>query len=74
MSNKVCATVKMPFDVKNQVSIVTGSAQGFGREFAKRLLQNGAKVCLSDVNKDVGTKTLEEFNKYFGHDVVTFKR
>ena len=64
----------MPFDIKNQVSIITGSAQGFGKEFAKRLLENGAKVCLSDVNKNIGKKTLEELQKDFGNDVVTFER
>ena len=34
----------MPFDVKDQISIITGSAQGFGKEFAERLLKSGAKV------------------------------
>ena len=63
----------MPFDVKNQISIVTGSAQGFGKEFSKRLLENGAKVCLSDVNQVAGEKTLEEFRKQFGNEFVTFK-
>ena len=67
-------TKTMPFDVKDQITIVTGSAQGFGKEFAERLLKKGAKVCLSDVNKEAGEKTLEEFKKCFGNDVVTFKR
>ena len=64
----------MPFDVKNELSIVTGSAQGFGKEFAKRLLTNGCKVCLSDVNVEAGEKTLEEFRSRFGKDSVTFKK
>ena len=64
----------MPFDVKDQISIVTGSAQGFGKEFAERLLKSGAKVCLSDVNKEAGEKTLEEFKESFGNKVVTFRR
>jgi len=63
----------MPFDVKDQITIVTGSAQGFGKEFAERLLKRGAKVCLSDVNKEAGEKTLEEFKECFGNKVVTFK-
>jgi len=29
----------MPFDARGQIAIITGSAQGFGKEFAKRLLK-----------------------------------
>ena len=65
---------KMPFDVGGQIAIITGSAQGFGKEFAKRLLQKGAKVCVSDINEDVGTKTLEEFQQTYGAKNVTFKK
>ena len=50
----------MPFVVKDEVAIITGSAQGFGKEFAKRLLKQEAKVCLSDVNAEEGEKTLVE--------------
>lgn len=65
---------KMPFEVKNELVIITGSAQGFGKEFAKRLLKKGAKVCLSDVNSELGEKTLEELGKIYGAQNVTFKR
>merc|ERR1712241_398332 len=64
----------MPFAVKNEIAIVTGSAQGFGKEFAKRLLVNGAKVCISDVNEEQGLKTVEELGKTYGTNGVTFKR
>jgi len=64
----------MPFEVKNEIAIITGSAQGFGKEFAKRLLQKGAKVCISDVNEEQGLKTIEELGKAYGKDGVTFKR
>ena len=37
----------MPFYVEGQVAIVTGSGQGFGKEFAKRLLQQGIPYALS---------------------------
>ena len=66
--------VKMPFDARGQIAIITGSAQGFGKEFAKRLLRKGAKVCLSDVNEEVGAQTLEELEKTYGAKNVTFKR
>ena len=64
----------MSFDPKNKIAIITGSAQGFGKEFAKRLLAKGAKVCLSDLNVEKGQKTLEELQNTFGKDYVTFKR
>ena len=37
------------FEIENHVAIITGSAQGMGKEIAKRLLKAGAKVCISDV-------------------------
>ena len=61
------------FQTKDHVTIITGSAQGFGKEFAKRLLQLGAKVCLSDINAENGQKTLQEFTQIFGQEKVTFK-
>ena len=64
----------MPFDVRGAIAIITGSAQGFGKEFAKRLLRQGAKVCISDVNEKVGAQTLEELQKTYGEKNVTFKR
>ena len=64
----------MPFEVRNEIAIITGSAQGFGKEFAKRLLRNGAKVCLSDVNTETGEKTLAELQQIHGEKNVTFQR
>lgn len=64
----------MPFDVGGQIAIITGSAQGFGKEFAKRLLQKGSKVCVSDINEDIGLKTLQELQSTYGSENVTFKK
>ena len=64
----------MGFDVKDKVAIVTGSARGFGKEFAIRLLQKGAKVCISDVNENEGKETLKELEKQFGAERVIFQR
>ena len=64
----------MPFLVKNEIAIITGSAQGFGKEFAKRLLANAAKVCISDVNEEQGLKTADEFREIYGNTEVTFKK
>ena len=64
----------MPYIVKDKIAIITGSAQGIGKEFAKRLLNNGAKVCLSDTNTQIGNETLEELIDIHGKYAVTFKR
>ena len=36
----------------NKVAIVTGAGSGMGMEVAKLLAMNGAKVVLSDINKE----------------------
>ncbi|XP_022094289.1 15-hydroxyprostaglandin dehydrogenase [NAD(+)]-like [Acanthaster planci] len=57
------------------VAVITGSADGLGKAFAKALLQKSAKgVCLSDVNEERGKITLQEFVKEFGEDRVTFMK
>ena len=64
----------MPYEVENKIAIITGSAQGLGKEFARRLLEKGGKACLSDVNTENGEKTLKEFSEIYGQEFVTFKR
>ena len=53
-------------DVQNKVAIITGSAQGLGKAFAIRLLDAGASICLSDVNKVKGEATLHELQEKYG--------
>jgi len=57
---------------KDHIAIITGSAQGFGKEFAKRLLFVGARVCISDINEELGNNTTNELRETFGKDKVTF--
>ena len=56
----------------NQIAIITGAARGFGKEFANRLLEKGSKVCISDVNTELGLQTLKELQEKYGQDHVTF--
>lgn len=58
--------------VKDSVCLVTGSAQGLGKAFAVRLLQAGARVCISDVREDGGQATLKELQDQFGEKRVAF--
>ena len=57
-----------------KIAVITGSAGGLGKEFARRLLERGVKVCLSDINIENGEKTMTEFSEVYGKDFVTFKR
>ena len=60
------------FNVADKVCLVTGSGRGLGKEFAVRLLTQRAKVCLSDVNEDLGQQAAAELAQKFGEDRVSF--
>merc|ERR1712123_216273 len=59
-------------DVSNAVCVITGSAQGLGKAFAVRLLEAGARVCISDLKQETGEKTLAEVTEKFGKDKACF--
>ena len=63
-------------DVKEKICIITGSAQGLGKEFARVLLEHGAKVCLSDLEEtssfDKEVSALKEFQEVFGKENVCY--
>ena len=40
------------FDLKNKTAIITGGAQGFGLDIAKRFLKSGAKVIIWDIDEE----------------------
>ena len=50
------------FDFKNQTAIVTGGAQGFGLDIAKRFLQSGCNVFIWDIDENLLKKTIDEIN------------
>jgi NAD(P)-dependent dehydrogenase (short-subunit alcohol dehydrogenase family) len=49
-----------PFDLSDQVAIVTGAAQGFGRAFCLFLAGAGADVAALDINGEGARKTADE--------------
>ena len=53
---------KINFDFKDRTAIVTGGAQGFGLDIAKRFLISGAKVIIWDVDPKMLEKATEGFN------------
>ena len=48
--------------LKNKVALITGGAQGLGKEMAKSMIKEGARVIFSDINEDVLQKTAEEIS------------
>ncbi|MFQ6091921.1 MAG: 3-oxoacyl-[acyl-carrier-protein] reductase [bacterium] len=50
-------------DLRNQVAIVTGGAQGIGRAIAFKLSDDGASVVVADINFESGQKTAEEIEE-----------
>jgi len=65
------------FDLKNRIAIITGGAQGFGLDIAKRFLKSGAKVIIWDIDEDQLKKTINEVDNpnllYNIVDVSNFK-
>ena len=50
---------KINFDFKNRNAIITGGAQGFGLDIARRFLKSGAKVIIWDID----SKMIEKAEK-----------
>ena len=57
---------------KNKAAIITGSAGGLGKEFARRLLDHGCKICISDINEQLGEQTKTEFLEIYGNQQIHF--
>jgi len=53
--------------------LITGAAQGFGKEFTRRVLKNGGRVLLSDKNPVGGEETNKAFQEEFGVDRCSFQ-
>merc|ERR1712183_348470 len=60
--------------VRGKIIVITGSAQGLGKAFARRLLSGGARVCISDIQDEVGLKTCQELGSEFGKENLHFVR
>ncbi len=59
------------FDLKNKLAIVTGGAQGFGLDIAKKFLSFGARVRIWDIDETELKKALKnENNPNLNYDIV----
>jgi len=50
------------FDLKKKIAIITGGAQGFGLDIAKRFLNSGAKVIIWDIDENELKKAIKAVN------------
>ena len=60
---------KNKFDLNNRTAIITGGAQGFGLDIAKRFLESGAKVIIWDIDN----KLLKEAEGYIKNSKLITK-
>ncbi|XP_072231540.1 15-hydroxyprostaglandin dehydrogenase [NAD(+)]-like [Leuresthes tenuis] len=60
--------------LSGKIAVVTGAAQGIGKEITEQLLQNGAKVVLLDVNETAGKSLKKAFDNQFGRDRCVFRQ
>ena len=64
------------FDLKKKTAVITGGAQGFGLDIAKKFLSSGAKVFIWDIDEKELIKAVKEINnpnlEYNVVDVTNF--
>ena len=53
---------KINFNFTNRTAIITGGAQGFGLDIAKRFLKSGAKVIIWDTDAKMLEKSIQDMN------------
>ena len=57
--------------LKNKVGLITGAAQGLGKEMARSMISQGANIIITDINKESLAKTAEELScEYMTLDVT----
>jgi len=65
------------FELKNRTAVVTGGAQGFGLDIAKRFLDSGAKVFIWDIDEKLLDSAVDELKNpnlfYNAVDVSNYK-
>ena len=51
------------FDFKNRTAVITGGAQGFGLDVAKRFLDSGGKVFIWDIDEKLLKLAVDDSKK-----------
>ena len=53
---------KINFNFEKKIAVITGGAQGFGLDIAKRFLKSGAKVIIWDIDPKMLKKAVEHLD------------
>ena len=53
---------KITYNFKDRTAVITGGAQGFGLDIAKRFLDSGAKVIIWDMDAEMTDKAIKDLN------------
>ncbi len=48
--------------LKDKVALITGGSGGLGKNFCKAFLNEGAKVCVTDISEELVDNTVAELN------------
>ena len=56
--------------LKEKISVITGAASGFGKGIVKKFSEEGAKIIMADINKDLLEKVSKDLNQDFLHTDV----
>ena len=52
--------------LKNKIGLITGAAQGLGKEMARLMIEHGATIIISDLNEEALLETAKELScKHF---------
>ena len=66
------------FDLKNRTAVITGGAQGFGFDIAKKFLNSGANVIIWDIDENELKNAIKKINNsklsYNVVDVSNFEK
>lgn len=57
--------------LEGKVAVITGGASGIGRETARRFSEEGAKVCVADLDEKAGKNAASEIGGLYIHADVT---
>lgn len=58
--------------VKDKVVLITGAASGIGKHMAEKFVKEGAKVVVTDLNREDALKTAQEFEHVYNTKVLAF--
>ena len=66
-------TILDKFKLDGKVAVITGGAQGIGKNITTALAEAGASVAIADLNLETAEKTAEEIEKATGQKVIALE-